>query len=104
MVQFTPADRAGLDNILANGGTYTVTIDAADIQMTPATEQWPDIAPNLTTGFELPLTPPTNPTDTAMVLLYGDVWGRELLKIGNRIGRVIYRKLPNGQYEAEITI
>lgn len=104
MVTLTAADRAGIDNILVNGGTYTVIIDAADIQMTPATEQWPDIAPNLTTGFELPLTPPTNPRDTATVLLYGDLWGRELVKIGNKGGRVVYRKRPSGQYEADIII
>ncbi|MBB3521009.1 MULTISPECIES: hypothetical protein [unclassified Rhizobium] len=104
MVALTAADRAGIDNILANGGTYTLVIDASDIQMTSETEQWPDIAPNLTTGFELPLTPPTNPRDIALALRYGDVWGRELVKIGNKGGRVVYRKLPSGQYEAEITI
>lgn len=104
MVTLTQVDRDGIDNILANGGTYTLVIDADDIGMTPQKELLPDIAPGLTTGFPLPLSPPTNATDIVSVLRYGDVWSRELVKIANRGGDVIYKKLPSNQYEATITI
>lgn len=84
-----------------DGGSIEFEIDREDISSTENFEKFATIAPDLTTGFELP--PPRlidTPELRALVNVYGSEWDHILCRIYLAGGKVIYKKLQSGKYEA----
>ncbi|MBY3215943.1 hypothetical protein HFO21_16505 [Rhizobium laguerreae] len=89
--------------VIEHGGIYTIEIDASEIPMTAVEEAWEDIAPVLTSGFEMP--PSTvihDPVAANEILTKVDTWGQIVVLVYRHGGRVIYRKRPSGRYEATV--
>ncbi len=101
MVQFTDADIAGIKNVWANGGSYTMTVDEADIPMDDDAKRYH--AKNLETGFEMrPSTIIHSPKEGAEILARADGWTTVQIRTYQHGGIIVYRRLPSGQYEAVI--
>ncbi|MBW8301626.1 MAG: hypothetical protein K0M60_18680 [Hydrogenophaga sp.] len=103
MVKFLEDESNVIRSVIDNGGVYTITIDASDIPMDARTEAFPGVAPNLETGFELP--PSSIIHDPVManeILAKIDTWGQIQVLVYKRGGKIFYKKLPDGRYEATI--
>ena len=91
-------------HFLNHGGTLTFEIDSTDIDSTGGFEESPLIKPYLSTGFELRPSPiMSEPINSAALFLYGGSWTRVVTATYKNGGTIIYKKLPNGRYEAEVT-
>lgn len=89
--------------VIDNGGFYDIEIDASEIPMTAKEEAWEDIAPVLTTGFEMAPTTIIHDAVTANdILTKIETWGQIVVLIYRRGGKITYRKLPNGRYNAHV--
>jgi len=87
------------------GGTVSVEIDAEDISKNRSFEQSPLIKPYLMTGFELrPSTVIHDPKVAAEIYLYGDDWTKVITTVYRNGGSIIYKKLPNGRFQATMTM
>lgn len=87
-----------------NGGTLTYTVDSIDISENEF-EELSSIKPMLYKGFEIP--PSTiihDPAEAAQIYMHGDNWTRIVTTTYLKGGRVIYKKLPSGQFQATCTI
>jgi hypothetical protein len=93
------------ENFKQNGGEIIFEIDPTDISSDKEFEEFPSIKPNLSTGFELP---PTSLIDTpelqALIQVFGSGWDYILCRIYIAGGKVVYKKLPSGKYEAKCTV
>jgi len=90
---------------LRNGGELILTLDKTDFSKHGEFEQFPNLQDRLDTGFELP--PDTIITDPAArmdIYTLGDQWSRTTTAVYSRGGRIIYRRLPDGRYEAKLSI
>jgi hypothetical protein len=88
-----------------NGGSITFEIDGVDISANRDFETDPIIQSKLTTGFELPPTPLISSPDLqALIQVYGSEWDYIFCRIYISGGKVIYRKLANGKYEATCSV
>ena len=89
----------------ANGGSITFEIDGTDISHDAAFENMPSLQPKLTTGFEIPPTPLIETADLqALIQVHGSEWDYILCRIYLAGGKVVYRQLSNGKYEAVCTV
>ncbi len=89
------------ENFKNKGGSINFEIDPEDISSTKDFEAHPSIQPNLTTGFELPPTPLINAPDLlGLITVYGTAWDAIMCRVYLSGGNVIYKKKPNGKYEA----
>ncbi|MBK5274154.1 MAG: hypothetical protein JJE30_03780 [Desulfuromonadales bacterium] len=91
---------------LENGGFICVTIDKSDIMSESDFETSEEIRPNLFKGFEIP---PSNvivniPENRATMYQYGEPWDRTVIFVYGHGGKIIYKKIANGKYEAEVTL
>ena len=89
--------------VIEHGGIYTIEIDASEIPMTEVEEAWDDIAPVLTSGFEIPPSTVQDPVAANEILTKVDTWGQIVVLVYRSGGRIIYRKLPSGLYEASVS-
>ena len=91
-------------NYLSHGGTLVFEIEATDIDSTGGFENSPLIKPHLNTGFELKPSPVLDePENSAALFLYGGSWTRIVTHTYKNGGSIIYKKLPNGRYEATVS-
>lgn len=92
-------------DLLKRGGSLTFVIEAQDIASDNAFENYEVIKPDLHSGFELPPTSIIHePEDAAQILLLGDSWTRVIAAVYRNGGKIIYKKLTNGHFEACCTI
>ena len=90
---------------LSHGGSLVFQIDSADIDSTGGFESSPLIQPFLATGFELKPSPIIEQMqDQAKLLLFGGTWTRVITYTYVHGGSIIYKKLPNGRYEATASV
>jgi hypothetical protein len=90
--------------VIEHGGIYTIEIDASEIPMTEVEEAWDGIAPVLTSGFEMPpSTVIQDPVAANEILTKVDTWGQIVVLVYRSGGRIIYRKLHSGRYEASVS-
>lgn len=83
----------------------TFEIDAADIDSTGGFESSTLIKPFLYSGFELKPSPIIEePQERALLILYGGSWTRVIIHTYLNSGSIIYKKLPNGRYEAKVAV
>ena len=93
------------NNFLQNGGDVTFVIDAADIAPDNEFEISPLIKPYLHSGFELrPSSIIDEPKVAAEIYVYGESWTRVITFVYRKGGKIIYRKLSNGQFQAACSI
>ena len=101
----TGATQQQYQDFLANGGTLTFTIGASDIASDNAFENFALIKPYLYTGFELrPSSIIHEPKEAVQIMVYGDSWTRVVTTVYRQGGKIIYRKLSNGDFQAECSI
>ena len=104
-ITYSDAKNQEWKNFKINGGSISFEIDPEDIASTRDFESCPSIQPNLDTGFELP---PTSLIDTpelqALIQVYGSQWDYILCRVYISGGHVIYKRMPNGKYEATCNI
>lgn len=104
-ITYSEAKKNEWENFKKNGGSIAFEIDLKDISSTQEFEEYPSIKPNLTTGFELP---PTSLIDTpelqALIEVHGSEWDYILCRVYLAGGKVVYKKLANGRYEATCTV
>jgi len=89
--------------VIEHGGIYTIEIDASEIPITEVEEAWDSIAPVLTSGFEMP--PSTiihDPVTANEILTKVDTWGQIVVLVYRSGGRIIYKKLQSGRFEATV--
>lgn len=104
-ITYSDAKRQEYENFKKNGGSITFEIDPEDITSTRDFETNPSIQPKLTTGFELaPTTLINSPELQAEIQVHGSQWDYILCRVYLSGGKVIYRKNPNGKYEATCNI
>jgi hypothetical protein len=90
-------------HFLAHGGTLVFEIGATDIDPTGGFENSGLVRPYLESGFELKPSPILDaPDNSAALFLYGGSWTRVIAHTYKNGGSIVYRKLPNGRYEARI--
>lgn len=103
MKQLTVTDVDAIRNVIDNGGTYVMTIDADDMEMSDDVVK--ALGDTIKTGFEMP---PTS-------VIYDDASATEILaradgftvvpvRVYRAGGKVIYKQLPNGSFETTITV
>lgn len=90
---------------LNEGGQITFEIDAEDIERDKKFENIPQIKSLLSTGFELP---PTSIIDDSRAVVqiwtYGEPWTIVLTDVYRKRGKIIYKRLISGKYQAECSI
>lgn len=92
-------------HFIQEGGELIAEIDRDDIAKDPQFWKNPEIINNLTTGFEIrPSTIVYESELGNMIEILGEPWARILAGVYRRGGTIIYRQLPNGKYEAKMTI
>ncbi|KQQ72389.1 hypothetical protein ASF70_12710 [Rhizobium sp. Leaf321] len=102
-MQFADEEFESIMGVIDNGGFYEIEIDASEIPMTAREEAWENIAPNLTTGFEMKPTSMIGELSAANdILTKIDTWGQIVVLIYRRGGKITYKKLPNGRYDARV--
>ena len=90
-------------HFLEHGGSLIFEIDAKDIDSTGGFEESPLIEPHLESGFELKPSPIIEePPNSTALFLYGGSWTRVVTHTYLKGGRIVYRKLPSGRYEAKV--
>lgn len=93
------------EDFKTNGGSITFEIDPEDISSTRDFETHTSIQPILTAGFELPPTSLINTLELqTLINVYGSHWDDILCSVYLSGGNVIYKKKPNGKYEATCNI
>jgi hypothetical protein len=93
------------NDFLTNGGTLTFTIDANDISPDNTFENLPLIKPYLYSGFELrPSSIIHEPQEAAQIYIHGDSWTRVVTIVYRNGGKIVYKKLSSGIFQAECTI
>ena len=84
-----------------NGGSITFEIDSTDISSTKEFENFPNIKPKLTTGFEIPPTTLIHsPELQALIQISGSHWDHIMCRVYLAGGKVIYKKISPDKYEA----
>jgi hypothetical protein len=100
-IAYSEEKKSEWENFKQHGGSITFMIDREDISSTNDFENFPEIQPHLETGFEIP---PTcliqTPELQALIATHGSTWDYILCRIYLSDGKVTYRKLENGRYEA----
>jgi len=91
---------------IENGGVIRVTLDKSDIMSESDFETSEEIIPHLFTGFEIP---PSNvivniPGNRATMYQYGAPWDRTVTFVYAYGGKIIYKKIADDKYEAEVTL
>jgi hypothetical protein len=103
MIKLAKGEHEAIQGVINSGGFYTIEIDADDIPLSPEDEKIPYIAENLITGFQhAPSTIVQDPKTALEVLRHMDTWGRMQVLIAHVGGKITYRKLPNGRFEAKV--
>ncbi|OHU97801.1 hypothetical protein BLA34_22005 [Ralstonia solanacearum] len=101
----TGVSRQQYETFMRSGGTLTFRVEAHDIDNSDdgAFEQSPTIQPRLHTGFEIPPTSliMDDPKAYAEAWLHGDLWTRVIVRVYSQGGKIVYRKVAQGQYDAE---
>lgn len=104
-ITYTAQKHAEWNAFKANGGSITFEIDGTDISHDAAFENLPSLKSRLKSGFEIP---PTSLIETAelqaLILVHGTQWDDILRRIYLAGGKVVYRQLGNGKYEATCTV
>ncbi len=101
----TGATQEQYRNFLDNGGSLTFVIGAQDIASDSSFENFELITPYLHTGFELrPSSVIHEPKEAAQILVFGDSWTRIVTTVYRNGGKIIYKKLTNGDFQADCTI
>ena len=104
-ITYTEQKHAEWKDFKANGGSITFEIDVTDISHDAAFEESSSLQGKLTTGFEVPPTPLIETAELqALIKFHGSEWDYILCRIYLAGGKVVYRKLGNGKYEAFCTV
>lgn len=102
IVAVTGATQQQYQDFLTNGGSLTFVIGASDIASDNAFENFALIKPYLYTGFELrPSSIIHEPNEAAQIMVHGDPWARVVTTVYQQGGKIIYKKLSNGDFQAE---
>jgi len=100
-ITYSDGKKQEWENFKKNGGSITFEIDPEDISSTKDFETNPSIQPRITTGFELPPTSLIDmPELQALIQVYGSRWDYIVCMVYLSGGKVVYKKKPNGKYEA----
>lgn len=104
-ITYTAEKSAEWNAFKVKGGSIMFEIDRTDISHDAAFETLASLQSKLRTGFEIP---PTSLIETpelqALIQLHGSEWDRILCRIYLAGGKVVYRQLENGKYEAVCTV
>lgn len=104
-ITYSDAKKDEWENFKKRGGSITFEIDPEDISRKREFETNSDIKPNLTIGFELPPTSLINtPELQALIEVHGSEWDYIFCRIYLAGGKVVYKQLPSGKYEATCTV
>lgn len=86
---------------VAHGGNLRFEMDARDLDPSGSFEKSPLIAPYLDSGFQVAPSPVIEmPQNAAALFLYGGSWDRVIAHTYLNGGRIVYKKLLSGRYEA----
>jgi hypothetical protein len=102
----TGPSEAEYTHFLSHGGELTFNgLRATDIDSVAAFEESPLIKPHLDTGFEIQPSSAVvdDPHSRAPLLYYGGSWTRVVVSAYANGGKIIYRRLPDGMYEAKVS-
>ncbi|MDW9365806.1 hypothetical protein GOA99_07180 [Sinorhizobium meliloti] len=103
MANFSQAGRDGIWNVLKEGGSYTMLLDADDMQMSDDVVE--ALGDTLHTGFEMEPTSLIYFDDAASeILRLADGWTAVPVRVYRAGGKIIYKKLSDGRFEARITV
>jgi hypothetical protein len=104
-ITYSDAKKQEWEKFKKDGGSIIFEIDPEDISSNRGFEKEPSLQSKLTTGFELP---PTSLVDSpelqALIQVHGSEWDYILCRIYLSGGKVIYKQLSNGKYEATCSI
>ncbi|WP_221167007.1 hypothetical protein [Rhizobium lentis] len=103
MANFTQADLDGIRNVLDKGGSYTMLLDADDMKMSDDVVE--ALGETLHTGFEMKPTSIIYSDATASeILRLADGWTAVPVRVYRAGGKILYKKLSDGRFEASIVI
>lgn len=104
-IAYSPQKHSEWNAFKASGGTITFEIDATDISSDASFEKLPSLQSLLKTGFEIPPTPLIETAELrTLIQMHGSEWDYILCRIYLAGGKIIYRQLANGRYEATCTV
>lgn len=88
-------------HFVKHGGKLRFEMEAKDLDPSSSFEKSPLLAPYLEYGFELKPSPVIEmPQNSAALFLYGGSWDRVIAHTYLNGGRIVYKKLASGRYEA----
>ncbi|PCJ47368.1 MAG: hypothetical protein COA74_11650 [Gammaproteobacteria bacterium] len=100
-ITYSDSKKVEFEKFKKEGGNITFEIDATDISQNKKFEEFPSIKPKLKTGFEIPPTSMIEaPELQALISVYGSPWDYILARVYLSQGKVIYKQIQNGKYEA----
>lgn len=104
-ITYSDKKKAEWESFKKNGGSIVFEIDADDVSSNAEFEKYPEIQSKLATGFELPPTTLIHsPELQALIGVHGSQWDYILCRVYIAGGKVIYRKLLSGKYEATCNV
>lgn len=104
-ITYSKSKKEEFERFKNEGGDIVFEIDGEDISSSREFESFPSIKPNLKSGFELPPTSMIEaPELQALISVYGSAWDYILARVYLSKGKVIYRQLNNGKYEAHCSV
>jgi hypothetical protein len=93
------------DRFKSEGGDIVFTIDGTDISEKKEFEQFPSVIPKLQTGFELPPTTMIHAAELlAQIRVRGSEWDNILASVYLCGGKIIYKQIGGGKYEAHCSV
>lgn len=92
-------------DFFTNGGNVTYNIESNDISDNADFENFETIKPNLKTGFELPPSSVIHSLESQVeIIRYGTEWTKIVARVYRNDGKIIYKKLDNGSFQADCSI
>ncbi len=89
---------------LEKGGSLSFQIYSSDIDSTGGFED-SLLKSQIESGFELkPTSLREGSVEEVQLLIYGEPWTQFVAHVYKHGGKIIYRKLPNGRYEAQADV
>lgn len=102
MIQLTVSDVDAIRDVIDNGGTYVMTIDADDMNMSDDVVD--ALGNTIKTGFEMPPTSVIYDDASATeILARADGFTAITVRVYRAGGKIVYKRLDDGRFETTIT-
>ena len=90
------------EDFMKNGGQISYVIDTLELSEIREFEEVPVIKASLHSGFEL--GPNLQSKEVSDLIRHGNIWNRIVNSVYSKNGKITYKKLSSGNYQANCSI